>query len=155
VAIGFILIIIGVLSLIIEGAWPISFLIIACSTPLILSTQGFIFDTTNKRYRSYFSVFKMKVGEAWKPYILYNIVVLAPFNEAQVMNYKSISRNVRARGFEVMLSNNAGLKLVVIEINNYFRARRIFDQLTQSLGFEGIDYYEEVMKDILSRGKRR
>ena len=154
VGIGVFVLIFGLLGFIAKNAWPFSILIIALSIPLIIGKQGLIFNPKTYKYKEFSTIFKWKIWKTWKSYSQFNMVVLIPFSESQFMSSRLVGHNIRSRGYEVFLRNEYGAILKVMEINNYLRAREAFDQLTQNLGLNGIDHYEDVMKKIMKHSKK-
>ena len=102
----------------------------------------------------YKALLKWKFGE-WLKTPTFSRIELIYTNEAQVMNYKSISTNVRTRTYELVLQGGVGDRLLFHEFTDYSKARKSADIMAQGWGLTLVDDVEVMKQRARERAEQR
>jgi len=144
--------IIGFLALLIPGLRLIGLPVLLISLPIMFSHKEYLFDKSKMRFKTYYSILGMAFGSTWQSLKPFDKVYILSFRETWEVRMSvaliSPTRTTRSQGYEVFLVGGDKDRLKIYEINSYFKARKIMDQVAEALDFAINDRYEEQMNEI-------
>jgi len=140
------------IMLLVHWSWTIVLGLLAVA--LFAMRSGIEIDVPGKRARVYKALLKWKFGE-WLKTPTFSRIELIYTNEAQVMNYKSISTNVRTRTYELVLQGGVGDRLLFHEFTDYSKARKSADIMAQGWGLTLVDDVEVMKQRARQRAEQR
>lgn len=129
----------GILALV---HWSLTVFMVVLAVALFSVRSGIEIDLEGRRARVYKALGGLRFG-AWHNLAAYSNIDVRYTNEAQVMNSRGSSTNVRVRTYDLHFTNNEGALILFHEFTDYAKALKCAKLMAKHWSLAFIDEVEE------------
>lgn len=136
--------------------WTLLVLMVAVAIALFSVRSGIEIDLEGRRARVYKALGGMRFG-AWHNLAAYSNIDIRYTNEAQVMNSRGWSTNVRVRTYDLHFANNEGADLLFHDFSDHAKARTCAEVMARHWAMAFTDEIQERRQrsKVNAPGRRR
>lgn len=122
--------------------WSLAVLMVVLAVALFSVRSGIEIDLEGRRARVYKALGSLRFG-AWQNVAAYRTIAIRFTNEAQVMNSRGSSTNVRVRTYDLHFANNEGAGLLFHDFSDHAKARKCAEVMARHWAMPFTDEVQE------------